>query len=80
MKTTKRTANIPKVKLIATFAASVIVFCLVSILVPRASDLNTLPPNVVKDFSSVIGEEAPESLLELQDWMLDFQEDNAASI
>ena len=80
MKTTKHTITISRVKLIALFFSSVVVFCLLSILTPRASDFNTMNPDAGKDFSRILNEKEHESLLELQDWMLDFQYENEASV
>ena len=80
MKTTKTTKTFSKEKKIALYVALVTVLGFLSYLVPQAHYYDSRYRNADKDFFKLINEEEPEALLEVQNWMLDFQTEDSANV
>ena len=59
-------------KRILLFSTAVIVSCLLSIMVPRASERESAIPVISPDHWSLIDQEEPEARLEVENWMLNF--------
>jgi hypothetical protein len=59
------------IKRILLFSTAVFVSCLLSIMVPKASERESALPVVSPDEWSYIDQEEPETRLEVEDWMLD---------
>jgi hypothetical protein len=57
---------------ILLFSTAVIVFCLLSIMVPRASERESAIPIVSPYQLSLIDQAESEAKLEVEDWMLNF--------
>ena len=62
-------------KRILVFSIAVIVSCLLSIMVPRASERQSAIPVVSSDQWKLINQTETEAGLELEDWMLNFNND-----
>ena len=80
MKTTKTTKTFPNEKKIALYVALVTVLGFLIYLVPQAHYYDSRYRNADKDFFKLNNEEEPEALLEVQNWMHDFQTEDSANV
>ena len=67
-------------KRMTVYVTAVIVFCLMSIMVPQAHVNDNLQPNAEQDLFRSIIEEDHEPTIEVVNWMLDFQNQDAAAL
>jgi len=73
MRTTKTSRTFPSRKMLFLFIVSASVFCLLSIMVPHARVSDSTVTNETKELFTRINEVEPETKIEVQNWMLDFQ-------
>jgi hypothetical protein len=67
-----KTTGTQRKKRIFVFSMAVIVSCLLSILVPHASERESAIPVISPDQWSSINKAEPEAGLEVENWMLNF--------
>lgn len=68
-----KTTGIHRKKWILIFSLAVIVSCLLSIMVDRASERESAATTISPKQLNLIVQPEPEAALEVQDWMLNFQ-------
>ena len=72
MKTTKSIRNLLKREKIILFSAATVVFCLLSIMVPQARDLDKMNSKQEMEHLLTLVEVETESVMQVESWMLDF--------